>query len=151
MSNQYEAGYQRLMEFAETTTKHTYLSISHTVGIDGTTKKRDRKLTAKGLEYQLFLLHEKKQRVEARLAIKTAIIEDLLYSDKNVITIKEELARNDDIVKLLIKNHEEQYKILKQEGQLNNEEHFEDVDQKAFIFQHKVQNCRRVQHLADDF
>ena len=113
MSNQYKAGYQRLMEFAETTTKHTYLSISHTVGIDGTTKKRDRKLTAKGLEYQLFLLYEKKQRAEARLAIKTAIIEDLLYSDKNFITIKEELARNDDIVKLLIKNHGEQCKILK--------------------------------------
>ena len=61
VGNQYEADYQRLREFADTTINQVDSSLSHTVGYDVTTKKRDRKLTAKGLEYQLSLLHEKKQ------------------------------------------------------------------------------------------
>ena len=134
MGNQYEADYRRLREFADTTINQIDSSISHTDGYDGATKKRDRKLTAKGLEYQLSLLHEKKRRLEARLARKAAAIEDLLYSSKNFIIVKEELAQYDDIFKLIIKNHEEHCKILKPEEQSNEEKHFEDVDQRVFIF-----------------
>ena len=60
VSNQYQAGYQRLREFADTTINQIDSSISHTVCYDVTIKKRDRKLTAKGLEYQLSFLHKKK-------------------------------------------------------------------------------------------
>ena len=60
MGNQYEADYQRLPGFANTAIDQINSSISDTVGYDGTTKKRDRKLTGKGLEYQLSFLHEKK-------------------------------------------------------------------------------------------
>ena len=141
MGNQYEADYRRLREFADTTINQIDSSISHTDGYDGATKKRDRKLTAKGSEYQLSLLHEKKRRLEARLARKAAAIEDLLYSSKNFIIVKEELAQHDDIFKLIIKNHEEHCKILKPEEQSNEEKHFEDVDQRVFIFKHKVRNC----------
>ena len=140
VGNQYEADYQRLREFADTTINQIDSSISHTVGYDGATKKRDRKLTVKGLEYQLSLLREKKQRLEARLTRKAAAIEDLLYSSKNFITVKEELAQYDDIFKLIIENHEEHCKILKPEEQANEEDHFEDVDQRVFIFKHKVRN-----------
>ena len=56
MGNQYEADYQRLREFADTTINQIGSSISIQLGM---TKKKDRKLTAKGLEYQLSLLHEK--------------------------------------------------------------------------------------------
>ena len=140
MGNQYEADYQRLREFADTTINQIDSSISHTVGYDGATKKRDRKLTVKGLEYQLSLLREKKRRLEARLTRKAAAIEDLLYSSKNFVTVKEELAQYDDIFKLIIENHEEHCKILKPEEQANEEDHFEDVDQRVFIFKHKVRN-----------
>ena len=58
----------------------------------------------------------------------------MLYSSKNLITVKEELAQYDDIVKVIMENHEEHYKILKQEEQSNEEDHFEDVDQRVFIF-----------------
>ena len=92
VGNQYKADYQRLREFADTTFNQIGSSISHTAGYDGATKKRDRKLTAKGLEYQLSLLRKKKRRLEARLTRKAAAIEDFLYSSKNFITIKEELA-----------------------------------------------------------
>ena len=47
MGNQNEADYQRLREFADTTINQIDQSINHTVEYDGTTKKRDRKLTAK--------------------------------------------------------------------------------------------------------
>ena len=59
MGNQYEADYQRLREFADTTINQIDSSVSHTVGCYRVTKKRDKKLTAKRLEYQLSLLHEK--------------------------------------------------------------------------------------------
>ena len=138
VGNQYEADYQRLREFPDTTINQIDSSISHTVGYDVTTKKRDSKLTAKGLEHQLSLLHKKKRRLEARLARKAAAIEDLLYSSKNIITVKEELAQYDGIFKLIIENNEEHCKILKPEEQSNEEDHFEDVNQKVFIFNHKV-------------
>ena len=46
----------------------------------------------------------------------------------------------DDIFKLIIENHEEHCKILKTEEQSNDEDYFEDVDQRVFIFKHKVPN-----------
>ena len=57
--NQYEPDYQRLREFADTTINQIDSSVSHTVGCYRVTKKRDKKLTAKRLEYQLSLLYEK--------------------------------------------------------------------------------------------
>ena len=53
VGNQYKDDYQRLMEFADTKINQIDSSISHTVWYDRTTKTRDRKLTAKGLEYEL--------------------------------------------------------------------------------------------------
>ena len=41
--------------------------------------------------------------------------EDLLYSNKNFITVKEELPQYDDIFKLTIENQKEHSKILKAE------------------------------------
>ena len=61
------------------------------------------------------MLHKKKRRLEAGLARKAAAIEDLLYSSKNFVTVKEELAQYDDTLKLIIKNHEEHCNILKQD------------------------------------
>ena len=128
VGNQYEADYQRLREFADTTINQIDSSISHTVGYDVTTKKRNRKLTAKGLEFQLSLLHKKKQRLEARLARRAAAIEDLVYSSKSVITVKEELGQYDDIFKLIIENHEEHCKILRPK-----EQSFLGVDHFSFL------------------
>ena len=39
-----------------------------------------------------------------------------------------------------MENHEEHCKILKPEEQSNEEDHFEDVDQRVFIFKHKIRN-----------
>ena len=58
MGNQYDADYWKLREFVDTAINQINSSISHTGGYDEATKKRDRKFTAKGLEYQLSLLHK---------------------------------------------------------------------------------------------
>ena len=60
MGNRYKADHQRLREFADTTVNQIDTSISHTVGYDEATKEGYRKLTVKGLEYQLSFLHGKK-------------------------------------------------------------------------------------------
>ena len=44
----------------------------------------------------------------------------------------------DGIFKLIIENHEEHCKILKPEEQSNEEDHYEDNDQRVFIFKHKI-------------
>ena len=71
-----------MREFADTVVNQIDSPITHTIGYDRTTKKRDRKLTAKGLKYKLSLLHKKKQQLEAKLARTAAASEDLLYSSK---------------------------------------------------------------------
>ena len=86
------------------------------------------------------MLYEKKRRLEAKLARKAAAIEDFFYGNKNFITVKDELAQYDNVFKRIIENHEEHCKILKPEEQANEEDHFEDVDQRVFIFKHKVRN-----------
>ena len=65
-----------------------------------------------------------KRRLEVRLAKKAAAIEDLLYRNKNVIIVKEELTQYDYIFKLIIKKHKEHWKILKPEEQSNEEENW---------------------------
>ena len=138
-----------MREFPNTTVNQTDLSISHTVGYNGATKKRDRKLTAKGLEYELSLLREN-LRLEARLSRKAAGIEDLLCSSKNFITVKEELDQYDDVFRLIIQNHEEHFKVLKPEEQANEKDCFEDVDQRVFIFKQKVRNWLKDAEDEDD-
>ena len=64
----------------------------------------------------------------------------MLYSRKNFTTVKEELAHYDDIFKLVIEKPEEHCKILKPEEESNEKDHFEDVDQRLFIFKHKSRN-----------
>ena len=44
-NNKHENNYQRLREFAETIINQTDSAISYTQGFDGTTKRRDNKLT----------------------------------------------------------------------------------------------------------
>ena len=86
------------------------------------------------------MLYEKKRRLEAKLARKAAAIKDFFYGSKNFITVKDELAQYDNVFKRIIENHEEHCKILKPEELANEKNHFEDVDQRVFIFKDKVRN-----------
>ena len=53
---------------------------------------RRRKLTEKGRAYRAILLKERREKINGRMMRKCRIIEDLLLSNKNRITVEEELA-----------------------------------------------------------
>ena len=69
MCNHFEVDYKRLRELVETTINQIDSSVSRTLVYDGTTKKRDWKLIAEGLD----LLHVKKQ-LRARLGRKSELL-----------------------------------------------------------------------------
>ena len=53
---------------------------------------RRRKLTEKGRAYRTILLKERREKINGRMMRKCRIIEDLLISNKNRISVEEELA-----------------------------------------------------------
>ena len=53
---------------------------------------RRRKLTEKGRAYRTILLKERREKINGRMMRKCRIIEDLLLSNKNRISVEEELA-----------------------------------------------------------
>ena len=60
-----------------------------------------------------------------------------MYSHRNSITVKEELAQLIDMFRMLVEIHEEQEEIDKE---YDDEIWFDDLDQKILSFKHKVHN-----------
>ena len=60
---------------------------------------RVKKPSSKGREYKLSQIKDKRQRLYFRLLRKNGAIEDLFYSSKNKVAVKEELAQFNDILK----------------------------------------------------
>ena len=69
----------------------------------------------------------------------------MLYSSKNFIPVKEELAQYDDIFKVIIENHEEHCEILKPEEQANQEDRFEECSLTVLkgedCFEYRFEGC----------
>ena len=61
--------------------------------------QRVKKPSSKGREYKLSQIKDKRQRLYFRLLRKNCAIEDLFYSSKNKVAVKEELAQFNDILK----------------------------------------------------
>ena len=76
----------------------THTSIYEKLGRGQKTKK----MTKKGLEYQISLMKEKRQKIYSRLLRKCGMAEGLLYSSRSMITIEEEMLQLNDMLKLLI-------------------------------------------------
>ena len=66
---------------------------------------------------------------------KSSVVDDLMYSFQNGITVKEELQQLNDMFKMLVEIHEELENI---DDQYTDELWFEDIDQKLFSFMCKV-------------
>ena len=67
------------------------------------------------------------------------LIDDLMYSSKNLTTVREEMHQYDDQFKMLVKTHNEHVKLLLED--LHEDE--EAVDEVVFTQKHKVYNWRR--------
>ena len=66
------------------------------------------------------------------------MVEDLLYSSRNMIAVEEEMLQLNDMFKLLMSLHREYGVVLSEEGQMENDDWFNLVDQEAFAFKRKI-------------
>ena len=101
---------------------------------------RRRVLTAKGYDYRVTMLREKRQKLYKRLQRKSSTIEELLYSDRNMLTVEQELAQFNDTLKLFADVHEELSPLLESERRLEDDEWFDDFDNQVCTFKRKVHN-----------
>ena len=99
--------------------------------------QRTKKMTKKGLEYQISLMKEKRQKMYSRLLRKCGVVEDLLYSSRNMIAIKE-MSQLNDLFKLLMSLHREYGAILSKEKQMENDDSFDLTDEEVFAFKRKI-------------
>ena len=67
--------------------------------------QRVKKPSSKRREYKLSQIKDKRKRLYSRLLRKSGAIEDLFYSSKNKVAVKEELAQFNDILKLFVAAH----------------------------------------------
>ena len=96
--------------------------------VDGVTIRR-RKLSEKGREYQQKILFDKRKNLHARMTRKSKLIDDLMYSSKNLTTVREEMHQYDDQFKMLVKTHNEYVKLLSEDLHEGEENWFEAIDE----------------------
>ena len=113
--------------------QHGDTSMYEELGTDLKTKK----MTKKGLEYQISLMKEKRQKMYSRLLRKCDVVEDLLSSSRNMIAIEEETSQL-NMFKLLMSLHREYGDMLKEEEQMENDDWFDFVDEDVFPFKRKI-------------
>ena len=58
---------------------------------------RSRNLTERGLAYKKETLRERRRKINSRLIRQYSTIEDLLFSSKNIIAVKEEMKQFNDL------------------------------------------------------
>ena len=73
---------------------------------------------------------------------KSAAIEDLFYSSKNKVTVEEELAQFNDILKLVVAAHKECKQYMEEEEINNSDKWLDEVDERVnqVNLQDEVQN-----------
>ena len=100
--------------------------------------KRCLKLTDKSHSLKLSTLHKTKTKMNSRLIRQSGVIDNLMHSSKNLAAVKEDLGQVDYVLKLLVKVYEEYHSVLEEENKLESEEWFEKVDERVFIFKHRL-------------
>ena len=76
--------------------------------------------------------------MNSRLIRQSGVVDNLMYSSKNLAAVKEDLGQVDYVLKLLVKVYEEYHSVLEEENKLESEEWFEKVDERAFSFKHRL-------------
>ena len=104
---------------------------------------RRRKLTEKGRAYRATLLKERREKISGRMMRKSSIIKDLLLSNKNRIAVEEELAKFNDLFKILLNIHEEYSQVLDDDERAGEDDWFDDLYNKVCTFKRKIHNWLR--------
>ena len=116
--------------------------VHQTDSVDGVTIRRG-KLTEKGRKYQQKILFDKRSNLHVRMSRKSKLIDDLMYSLKNLTTVREEMHQYDDQFKMIVETHNEYVKLLSEHLDESEENCFEAADDVVFTQKHKVYNWMR--------
>ena len=88
--------------------------------------------------------------VKRRVIRKSSAADSLLYSSRNVETVKEQMLQIDDMFKQLIDVHKEYNSLLSLEAQEDDEKWFDDIDADMLVFKQKIHNrIRDTEHDRD--
>ena len=99
--------------------------------------QRLRKQTEKGAAYRLSILEERKKKLTKKIYRQSGEINDLLRSNQNYTTVKEQMLLFDDVFQMLIEVHQDMVDIRKD---AEEEAWFAEIDEQVFTFKHKVNN-----------
>ena len=88
--------------------------------------------------------------VKRRTVRKSSVVDSLLYSSRNVETVREQMLQINDIFKQLMDVHKEYNSLLPLEAQEDDEKWFDDIDADMLVFKQKIHNwIREVEHNRD--
>ena len=88
--------------------------------------------------------------VKRRVIRKSSAVDSLLYSSRNVETVREQMLQIDDMFKQLMDVHKEYNSLLPLVAPEDNDKWFDDIDVDMLVFKQKIHNwIREAEHDRD--
>ena len=101
------------------------------------------------MQYQVEQLQEKSKIAKRRIIRKSSAVDSLLYSSRNVETVREQMLQIDGMFKRLMDMPQEYNSLLPLEAQ-ENKKGFDDIDTDMLVFKQKIDNwIREAEHDRD--
>ena len=105
-------------------------------------ERRKEEPTPRWLQYQVDQLEEKRKMVKRRIIRKSSAVDSLLYSSRNVETVREQMQQI-DMFKQLMDVHKEYNSLLPLEAQEDDKNWFHDIDADMLVFKQNIHNWIR--------
>ena len=102
------------------------------------------------MQYQVEQLQEKSKIAKRRIIRKSSAVDSLLYSSRNVETVREQMLQIDGMFKRLMDMPKEYNSLLPLEAQKDDKKWFDDIDTDMLVFKQKIDNwIREAEHDRD--
>ena len=102
------------------------------------------------MQYQVEQLQEKSKIAKRRIIRKSSAVDSLLYSSRNVETVREQMLQIDGMFKRLMDMPKEYNSLLPLEAQEDDKKWFDDIDTDMLVFKQKIDNwIREAEHDRD--
>ena len=95
-------------------------------------------------------VRREKKMVRRKIIRKSSTVDSLLYSSRNVETVREQMLQIDDMFKQLMDVHKEYNSLLPLVAPEDNDKWFDDIDVDMLVFKQKIHNwIREAEHDRD--
>ena len=74
------------------------------------------------MAHKINILRERRSIINGRLVRKYATIEEILFSTRDVVAVQEEMVQFNDLLKMLLRAHEEYNALLEEEARVKEDE-----------------------------